>query len=307
MKVSVLFATYNRDDILRVSLAAYRELNLNDIELELIIVDNAVSKSTQYIIEQESLPITYIGCQKPGKNSAINKGLKVVTGDYVILTDDDAVPDVDWIYNYKKGFERYPNIEIFGGSIIPVVTNWPTWIDLSDRNIKSAYVIRTLSKKDCDISPPSIWGPNMAIKKSIFSSGITFNENIGPNGSDYIMGSETEFLRRLEKLNYPAKYLADVIVGHQIRDEQLTLDWLKARAFRAGKGIAHYKIGHDKYSENLVYIFDVPRYMLVEYIKFSIALFFMRPFIDKKKYTSLIYENNMRKGELSFLKRIALQ
>ena len=303
MKISVLFATYNRDDILKISLAAYNKLNLDGIELEIVIVDNAVVESTRHMVEQVNLPVTYIECQKPGKNSALNKGLEFVTGDYVILTDDDVVPDINWISNYKKGFERYPDIEIFGGTIIPHVPEWPTWVDLSDINLKAAYVIRTLSTKDCDISPAAIWGPNMAIKKSIFSSGIRFNEKVGPNGNDYIMGSETEFLTRLEILNYHAKYLADVIVGHQIRDEQLTLHWLKKRAFRHGKGDAYYNTSNKKYSENLITIFNVPRYILVEYIKWSIKLFFMKPFIASKKYTSLVYRNNMRKGELTFLKR----
>lgn len=302
MKVSVLFATYNRDDILRKSLAGYNNLNLDGIDLELIIVDNYVSNATRFLIEQQSLPIRYVECQTPGKNAALNKGLKFVSGDYVVFTDDDAVPDKNWIVNYAMGFKQYSDTVIFGGPILPIADHWPMWIDLSDKCLKSAYVIRTLSKKDCEVKPTEVWGPNMAIKRSVFDAGLKFNEHIGPSGTDYIMGSETELLRRLEKLGYSAKYLASVEVGHQIREEQLTLSWLKNRAFRAGKGMAHYKTYNKIYSEDLTYLFKVPRFLLVGYFRECIRLLLIKPFISRKKYTSLIYQNRMKKGEISFLR-----
>ena len=42
------------------------------------------------------------------------------------------------------------------------------------------FAVRTL--KTGPIKATEIFGPNMAVRKNIFDSGIVFNEEIGPNG-----------------------------------------------------------------------------------------------------------------------------
>jgi len=303
VKTSILLATYKRTDILERSLQGYRLLLDKETSFEIIIVDNACLTSTKELITSfQDLPITYLECSKPGKNSALNVGLKHVTGDYVILTDDDAIPDANWLQEYKKAFLKYPTYSVFGGAILPHSSHWPSWLDKENPQIQGAYVIRSPEKTDLAVEPTYLWGPNMAIKRDVFTTGFNFNEDIGPNGGDYVMGSETEFLGRLGIAGYKAMFLNNVLVSHQIREEQLNTSWLKNRAIRQGKGLARHKIDHDKYEKSVKILLGLPRYLLVQYIKSWLMLPFKRLTLSPKNYVSYMYKLYWRKGELIFLK-----
>jgi len=303
MKISILFATYNRNDILKKSIDGYGLLTLKNIEIEIIIVDNACLASTKKLISSfPNLSITYLECSTPGKNPSLNLGLKHITGDYVILTDDDAIPNSNWLQEYEKAFLQYPNHSIFGGAILPHSDHWPTWLDKNNPQIQGAYVIRNPEENDLEVEPTYLWGPNMAIKKDIFDAGFTFNENIGPNGGDYVMGSETEFLGRLGVAGYKAMFINKVLVSHQIRDEQLHFSWLKHRAIRQGKGLARHKIDHAQYDRSVKILLGLPRYLVVQYIKSWLKLPFKKLTLNTKDYISYLYKLYWHKGELIFLK-----
>jgi glycosyltransferase involved in cell wall biosynthesis len=302
VKISILFATYKRTDILEASLRGYQSLLGNGPAFEIIIVDNACSTTTKALVSSfVDLPITYLKCAKLGKNSSLNIGLDHVKGDYVILTDDDAIPCKDWLQEYKKAFLKYPNYSIFGGAILPHCSQWPSWLNATNPQIQGAYVIRN-PEDDIAVEPTYLWGPNMAIKTDIFKLGYTFDENIGPNGSDYVMGSETEFLGRLAMAGYKAMFLKKVVVNHQIRKEQLTLSWLKSRAVRQGKGLARHKIDHQQYDKSVKTLLGLPRYLLVQYMKYWLMLPMKKLTLSSKDYVSYLYKLYWFKGELTFLK-----
>ena len=75
------------------------------------------------------------------------------------------------------------------------------------------------------------------VRARIFQAGHRFEEGIGPSAGNYIMGSETEFNKRIAALGYKCFYVAEAVVGHIIREHQLRKVWLCARAFRYGRGL----------------------------------------------------------------------
>jgi hypothetical protein len=90
------------------------------------------------------------------------------------------------------------------------------------------------------ITPNEIYGPNMAVRSSVFASGFRFNENIGPNGSDpnYPMGSETEFCYRVFRDSGKAWFANEPRVQHIARSSQLARSYWAKRSYRHGRGIA---------------------------------------------------------------------
>jgi hypothetical protein len=90
-----------------------------------------------------------------------------------------------------------------------------------------------------------IFGPNMAIRRSVFDGGTRFAEHVGPDATRllYAMGSETELLRRLDADGHRAWFEADARVRHIIRPEQLDEDWILERAFRFGIGEGRNHVG----------------------------------------------------------------
>lgn len=308
MKLSVLFATFNRYDILKRTLDGYLGLDTTNIKLEIVCVDNACLDSTKSLVESyNELPIKYVRCAKPGKNAALNEGLKQITGDFILLTDDDAIPDENWLQDYSKAFITYPDKYVFGGAILPQCDNWPNWLDYSNPQIQGAFVIRLPPKEDIEIEPTFIWGPNMAVSRKVFTDGFEFNEDIGPNGTDYIMGSETEFLGRLEVNGFEAMFLKKPLVHHQIRDEQLSLRWLKGRAERQGKGTARHKKDHNQYDLNVKFVAGLPRYLVGQYLKSLALLPVIKLTCSKREYTSQLFQTHWLKGQLMYLRSNTLQ
>ena len=68
---------------------------------------------------------------------------------------------------------------------------------------------------------------------------LRFNPDIGPTGSNYVMGSEIDFLKNASNAGYTDVYVPSALVYHQIRPEQLTHSWIYGRAFRLGRSIPY--------------------------------------------------------------------
>jgi hypothetical protein len=83
-----------------------------------------------------------------------------------------------------------------------------------------------------------IFGPNMAVRRTVFETGMRFAEHLGPDSSNdsYPMGSEWEFTRRLYRSGHRGWFEQGARVRHMVRPEQLTEDWMIARAYRNGLG-----------------------------------------------------------------------
>lgn len=256
--ISVLIATYKRADILSVTLDSFISLQARDLNWEILVVDNAGDEQTRKTIEdyQKKLPVTYLVETKRGKNSALNHALQKALGKIVVFTDDDIIADPNWLMEIWEGVKRWPECSVFGGKILPKFPmqhhNIP--IDASNCIIRGAYAIADWDQDEGVYSPDKIWGANMIIRSEIFKSGFTFNTGVGPNGSDYIPGSEAEFVSRLEKAGYQPVYLPKSFVYHQIRPEQLSTKWLYQRAFKIGRSAAFFRGPTDD-----ITLFGVPK------------------------------------------------
>jgi glycosyltransferase involved in cell wall biosynthesis len=235
--MTVLIATYNGAKTLPQVLNMYCALEPPDGGWKLVLVDNGSTDHTKEIIAGFShcLPLTYLCERKPGKNAALNTGLSSLSGDLVVLTDDDALPRSDWLRHLRIAANSQPSYTIFGGPILP---KW----ELPAEDWLLRWVPRgpTFSLlgpfNEGPINPRLIFGPNMAVRTGIFESGYRFDERIGPKGSNYAMGSEGEFLRRLAKAGFKAWHCSDAIVEHIIRSFQMNKEWVLARAVRYGRG-----------------------------------------------------------------------
>jgi L-malate glycosyltransferase len=235
--LTVLIATYNGANTLPEVLNAYCALEPPDGGWKLVIVDNGSTDHTKDVIAAffRRLPLTYLYEPKQGKNAALNTGIASSSGDLVVLTDDDVLPRPDWLRHLRLAANFQPSYAIFGGAILPKWELPPedwllTWVPKGP-----AFSILD-SLEEGPINPRLIFGPNMAVRTSIFESGYRFDEAIGPKRSNYAMGSEGEFLRRLAKAGFRAWHCRDAVVEHIIRSFQMTSEWVLARAVRYGRG-----------------------------------------------------------------------
>jgi L-malate glycosyltransferase len=229
-------ATYNGARTLPEVLSAYTKLRAPAQGWNLIVVDNGSTDQTKEVIaaHAQRLPLTYLFELRLGKNVALNKGIERVIGDLVVFTDDDVLPQSDWLDQFRSTVDSQPEFTIFGGPVLPKWELHPDkwlleWVPLSP-----TFAILHPAEEG-PINPGLIFGPNMAIRADVFQKGFRFDETIGPRGFKYDMGDETEFNLRLSKAGYKAWHCSKAIVHHIIRSNQMTEAWVLNRAISFGR------------------------------------------------------------------------
>jgi hypothetical protein len=218
-------------------LESFCSLEVPDSGWKLIVVDNGSTDGTSEVLEQfrERLPLEALVEPNQGKNAALNAGLCSIEGDLAVFTDDDVFPCTDWLVQLRKAADAHPECTIFGGAIIPrwetAPPRWVGWVDLGP-----VFTITDPSREEGETDPLLVYGPNMAIRSSIFESGIRFNPYVGPCGTNYAMGSESELTGKLGISGHKAFFVPQAVVEHFVRKNQLATGWVMKRAFRYGRG-----------------------------------------------------------------------
>ncbi|WP_114395424.1 glycosyltransferase family 2 protein [Oleisolibacter albus] len=240
--LTVIFSSHNGARTLPRVLEAYTRLIAPRGGWRLIAVDNGSSDDTPAILSSfvGRLPLTLLREAGKGKNRALNRALPQAEGDLFVFTDDDAVPEPDWLLRLRAAADAHREHDIFGGAIRPF---WPhdppDWMARFKLPLNVLYAVTQEQEGPCAAS--LVWGPNMAIRAAVFRQGHRFDDTVGPDGTPaYAMGSETEFNTRLERAGHRAWFVADALVHHMIRPEQMDEGWILGRAYRHGRGIRRF-------------------------------------------------------------------
>lgn len=268
MILTVLFSTHNGAGTLPAMLAKFRELAIPiGTELQIVAVDNNSTDATSQILQAASadLPLTVIRHGERGKNRALNAALPLAKGELIIFTDDDVLPDQNWLVSLQQAAAENPGFDIFGGHIIP---HWPSppprWIT-EQTPLGITYALTAPHLAAGEIFPGLIWGPNMMVRRSVFDAGLRFNEAIGPNSGQYIMGSETEFNLRAHSNGHRCYFAPDAKVQHIIRPGQMSKQWVVQRAYRFGRNAWNqYVSGAEKFDGPT--LLGMPRWRFRSYL-----------------------------------------
>lgn len=259
--LTVVFATRNGMRTLPDVLGAYCQLETPEGGWKLIVVDNASTDRSREIITsfQERLPLTYLYEEKPGKNAALNTAVAHIEGDLVVLTDDDVFPRSGWLACMRTAADTLPGYSVFGGVVLPrwevSPPDWITkWVPPGP-----VFTLTPASLEEGPMDAVLVFGPNMAVRTEIFNRGFRLDATIGPQGANYAMGSETEFVTRLAQHGYAAWHVRDAVVEHFIRDSQMHRSWILRRAIRFGRG--HYRMTHTDQRSGTPTWFGIPRHL----------------------------------------------
>lgn len=105
MKISVLIPTFCRVDDLDRCLQAVLSQNVKPHEI-IVIAREEDTETLHYIgnLNTASIPVKLVETNIPGVVQAMNKGLRVATGEVVAITDDDSEPFPDWLEQIENVF-----------------------------------------------------------------------------------------------------------------------------------------------------------------------------------------------------------
>jgi len=237
IKYSIIVCTYNRSDMLNVSIPAVLNQSASDCGFELLVVDNASTDTTRHVVfawQEKDARVRYIHEPIQGLSVARNRGMREASGKYIIYIDNDAEPMAGWLKAIDKGFSDPANPVAVSG---PVYLRWPTkkpfWIS---QKCETLYTCLDHGPYPFLFSKPEhfIVGANMAFKKSILIELGGFNENLGRIGMNLLSGEESELIERIRERGLGIYYSPEAAVFHHVTSNRLSLRWYFCRVFMDG-------------------------------------------------------------------------
>ena len=237
VRPTILLATRNRASTLEAVLNEYCRLETPSAGWDVVIVDNGSTDRTKQVVDSFSdrLRISYCLEPRPGKNAALNTGLALVTGDLTVFTDDDIFPKTDWLVQLCAAADTQKSYTVFGGIIRPRWEVPPSELVWKTIPMDVCFGIHGSDVREGPASAGQVFGGNVAIRTEVFRSGFRFDPAVGPRPTAYVMGGETELIRRLERDGRKVWVCSAAVVEHLIPRVHLTTAWILSRAERSGR------------------------------------------------------------------------
>ena len=113
--ISVIVCTRDRPDLLTRCLASLRKIDYPSFEV--VVVDNA-SKTDETRQVAERAGARCVREERPGLDSARNRGIASARYDIIAFTDDDVEVDSKWLRGIAAGFED-PSVQCVSGFVMP--------------------------------------------------------------------------------------------------------------------------------------------------------------------------------------------
>ncbi|HXK60875.1 MAG TPA: glycosyltransferase [Acidobacteriota bacterium] len=128
--VSVVVPTFRREQLLDRCLAALASQDFPPECFEVIVSDNAGSRTTERLTEKWARSggptFRYVSASRlPGPAAARNRGWQAAHGSIIAFTDDDCIPSPTWLRHGMAGFVDSV-AGVWGQVIVPVPERNPT-------------------------------------------------------------------------------------------------------------------------------------------------------------------------------------
>ena len=262
--ISVIICTHNRAFLLPDVLRSLEKTETpENIEIELVMVDNASSDNTFKLIteheKKSKFKVTPLKEPKKGKTFALNTAIKIARGDLLAFVDDDHIVSRGYFKAICAAVENHPDFNLFCGRITP---DWdgtePLWIHDDTKYPIRPFPIPNFNMGDRVLEVQLDRGMfvpgagNLVIKKSVFKNIGLFSEELGPKGHNLEGGEDLEFIRRALKHGERLIYIPEILQYHQVDKNKLALKYLIKKAYY--RSMAAYQM-NDKKSSG-----PIPRY-----------------------------------------------
>ena len=196
MKISIITITYNSAKTVQHALDSVQSQTYTDIEH--IIVDGASTDGTKQLIEayaKQHSNVRWISEKDKGIYDALNKGIKLATGDIIgFLHSDDVFYSPDSIGQIAAAFEDeqvdvvYGDLQYCKGP--KVVRRWKS-NDFNPHALKYGWM------------PPH---PTMYVRKEVY-------QQVGEYDEWFRISADYDMMLRIFTAGYKSKYIPEVLVS----------------------------------------------------------------------------------------------
>lgn len=239
------------------------------LRAEVIVVDNNSSDHTRQVVEAcqadwRALRYEFEGTQ--GLSHARNHGIRAARGELILFTDDDVLPESDWLEKIADGIAAH-RADACGGYIAPIwETPPPSW--LTER-FYGFLAVRTDREDDYPIESASRapFGANMAFRKSVFARVGMFDTNRGRKGKVLASGEDGEMFERVLAAGLKTVFLGKARVHHKVESFRMTKTYLRRWRRQTSQNLA---ISRGFPGERR--IFNIPLYLIPQFIRSIVRL-----------------------------------
>jgi len=240
---TVVIATCNRPDRLAkaldaVAVAIERTGEAHDV----VVADNGVGHPTEPVVEafaqRVPFPVRYRPSAPLSKAAALNAGIAAARSPWIAFTDDDCLPDPDWLTGAVRYIDSH-DVNLFSGKLqaAPVEFRLPRWLKNDELPWSPAFVdyapLPGNGVLDADERVP--FGANIFIKKWVFDTYGGYDEELWDRCGKAALGSEdAEFAIRVRDRGETIGYCAEALVVHPVHPERATLTYYLRHIFHFG-------------------------------------------------------------------------
>lgn len=119
--ITVVVPTFDRVELLRHCLTGIRGQSMAAEKYEIVVVDDGSTDGTTELLSAQAssgrVPLTWHRQSRAGPSAARNLGLLQARGELIAFTDDDCIPDCDWLASLSSALPDDQRCAGVGGRI----------------------------------------------------------------------------------------------------------------------------------------------------------------------------------------------
>ena len=246
MDCSVVIASYNRAGLLVDTLRSLEAQHVPPtIRWEVIVIDNNSRDTTRNVVEQfrktATVNVRYEFEPRQGQSFARNLGIDVATGGVILFTDDDIIPESNWVRSMFTTITA-AGCDGAGGRVLP---RWeaevPDW--LAGRRDLQAWLALVDAEQPGMLEYPlvdanRIVGASMGFRRELFEEFGRFPTTLGHRGARMYGGEEVVFINQVLFKGRRIRYEPAIVAYHRIQADRLRRVFFLRRHFDHGCGQA---------------------------------------------------------------------
>lgn len=201
LQFSIIIPTYKRNDLLTLCLQRL-QLGAQSLEAnlyEVIVTDDAADAATEQLLLTQFPWATYTAGPQRGPAANRNHGASLATGQWLVFTDDDCLPDAQWLQAYSEAIAAHTNCKAFEGAILP--DNW-------------ALLKKDMAECPVNTEGGCFWSANIMVAHSLFQELGGFDEQFT------IAAQEDQDLQWRIQQQHDIVFVQQATVVHPVRKKQ---------------------------------------------------------------------------------------
>lgn len=224
--ISIVIATRNRPRQLARCLEACSRLDYPRERFEVIVVDDGSTVSLECVVTEyrHRMNLQFLRQPNTGPAQARNVGIAMATGELLAFTDDDCMPETDWLSQLASALQRTPG-HMIGGRTVNALT--------ANAYSTTSQVIVDAVYRHYNAGAGDSWffaSNNLAVPAA------TLRE-IGGFNNEFRFAEDRELCDRWQASGFGLSYAPDAVVQHA---HDLTARTFWRQHFGYGRGAQHY-------------------------------------------------------------------